>query len=38
MTINASDKESIMSDLIYIGITVAFFAISIIYTYACGKL
>jgi len=27
-----------MTDLIFIGATVAFFVISILYTYACGRL
>ena len=31
-------KEFLVHDLIFIVVTVAFFAFSILYTYACGKL
>jgi len=27
-----------MMDVLYIGMTVAFFAVSVLYVYACGKL
>ena len=30
--------SAIVWDLIFVGMTVAFFAVSIIYTYACEKL
>jgi hypothetical protein len=32
------EKESIVQDVIFVSVTLAFFAISIVYTYACGKL
>ena len=31
-------KEFIVQDLIYVGLTVGFFVVGIVYTYACGKL
>ena len=31
-------KGFLMMDVIFIGATVAFFAICIVYTYACGRL
>ena len=31
-------QESHMMDLFYVGMMIAFFAISVLYVYACGKL
>jgi hypothetical protein len=31
-------KEFNVQDVIFVGLTIGFFAISILYTYACGKL
>jgi hypothetical protein len=33
-----SNEDHPMYDLIFIGATIAFFAICILYTYACGRL
>jgi hypothetical protein len=36
--LNDNPKGSSMLDLIYIAVTIAFFAVAIAYTYACGRL